>query len=116
MEWNKFVVLRLGPRKNLKDDTTLFTPNLEFPIDPQDTVKDLGVLMDSNLDFRAQRAAAAAKTKAKAGWVLRTFQSCEPTLMRTLWRTVVQPHQDYASQLWAPVGLREDIRLQEEPL
>ena len=36
--------------------------------------------------------------------------------MRTLWRSVVQPHQDYASQLWAPVGLRGDIHLQEAPL
>ena len=36
--------------------------------------------------------------------------------MRTLWRSVVQPQQDYASQLWAPVGLRGDLQLQEAPL
>ena len=58
----------------------------------------------------------AAKTAAKAAWALRTFQSRALPLMRTLWRAVIQPHQDYASQLWAPVGLRGDLRLQEAPL
>ena len=36
--------------------------------------------------------------------------------MRTLWRTLIQPHQDYGSQLWSPVGLVGDLKLQEAPL
>ena len=58
----------------------------------------------------------SAKTASKAAWVLRTFQGRQLPLMRTLWRTLVQPHQDYASQLWAPVGLQGDLQLQEAPL
>ena len=116
--WNgsKFVVLRLGPKEAIKNGTTLFTPNYGSPIEVQEVVRDLGVQMDFRFDFRDQRAAAAAKANAKAGWVLRTFNSRGIPLMRTLWRTLVQPHQDYASQLWAPVGLRRDIKLHEEPL
>ena len=72
--------------------------------------------MDSKADFRPQRQAVTAKTSAKAAWVLRTFQGRGLPLMRTLWRTLVQPHQDYASQLWAPVGLVGDLQLQEAPL
>ena len=78
--------------------------------------KDLGVLIDDKADFRPQRWAVAAKTASKAAWVLRTFQGRHLPLMRTLWRTLVQPHQDYASQLWAPVGLQGDLQLQEAPL
>ena len=36
--------------------------------------------------------------------------------MRTLWRSVIQPHQDYASQLWSPANLLGDIQIQEAPL
>ena len=118
MAWNgaKFVLLRLGAKQDLKDSTLLFTPDHGAPIDQAEVAKDLGIKVDANLDFKAQRAAAAAKARAMSGWALRTFRSREAPLMRTLWRSVVQPHQDYASQLWAPVGLRGDIRLQEVPL
>ena len=36
--------------------------------------------------------------------------------MRTLWRSLIQPHQDYASQLWSPANLLGDIQMQEAPL
>ncbi len=44
----------------------------------------------------------------KAGWVLRTFKTRELSL--------IQPHQDYASKLWAPVGILGDLAAQEAPL
>ncbi len=72
--------------------------------------------MDSRGDFCPQRAKAAAKTLAKASWVLRMFATKDLSTMRTLWKSLVQPHQDYASQLWAPVGLLGDLRAQEAPL
>jgi hypothetical protein len=53
------------------------------------------------------------KTSQKAGWILRTFRSRDLNIMRTLWRTLDQPHQDYASQLWALAGLAIDIMAQE---
>ena len=77
---------------------------------------NLGILIDSREDFRPQRAAVVAKTSAKAAWVLRTFRGRSLPLMRTLWRTIIQPHQDYGSQLWSPVGLHGDLTLQEAPL
>ena len=118
MEWNgsKFVAVRIGPLSDITENTMIFTPEVGEPITVKDHTKDLGVLIDSNADFCPQRRAVAAKTSAKAALVLRTFQGRSLPLMRTLWRTVVQPHQDYASQLWAPVGLQGDLQLQEAPL
>ena len=117
MMWNgaKFVALWLGLSEDLKQDTLLFTPEVEAPITPFPHTKDLGVIVDAEASFRPQRLVIVQKVKAKAAWALRTFRSREPRLMRTLWRTVVQPHQDYASQLWAPSGLLGDIQLQEGP-
>ena len=37
-------------------------------------------------------------------------------LLKTLWRSLIQPHQDHASQLWAAVGLSGDLLEQEAPL
>ena len=111
MEWNgkKFVAVRMGPLTEVKDNTMLFTPGVEDPIQVEDSARDLGILIDWKADFRPQRQAVAAKTAAKAAWVLRTFQGRGLPLMRTLWRTLVQPHQDYGSQLWSPVGLQGDL-------
>lgn len=118
MQWNgsKFVALRMGNCPHIWEDSVLLTPNMEEPIEVKEVAKDLGILMDSKGNFRPQRTAAAAKASAKAGWVLRTFQTREIVPLRMLWCSLVRPHQDYASQLWAPVGLMGDLRAQEAPL
>jgi ribonuclease P/MRP protein subunit RPP40 len=118
MEWNgsKFQALRMGYDKTLREETMLFTPDHEDPIEEMEVVKDLGVLMDRLGNFGPQRAKANAKAKQKAGWILRTFRSRDLTTMRTLWNSLVRPHQDYCSQLWSPVGLVGDLLEQEAPL
>jgi hypothetical protein len=118
MEWNgsKFQALRMGSDRTLREESMLFTPNHDDPIEELDVVKDLGVLMDSLGTFGPQRAKANAKAKQKAGWILRTFRSRDLPTMRTLWNTLVRPHQDYCSQLWSPVGLTGDLLEQESSL
>ena len=118
MMWNgaKFVAIRMGPKTEIREETQLFTPGFEDPIAVKDSTRDLGVIIDSNMDFRPQRLAVAKKVRAKTAWALRTFRSRAPEIMRTLWRSVVQPHQDYASQLWSPADLQGDIAIQESPL
>ena len=109
-------MLRFGKDASLKEDTLLLAGDTEELIEQVDAARDLGVQMDNKADWCIQRESVIMKTKNKASWVLRTFRSRSPGLMRTLWRTLVQPHQDYASQLWAPVGRLGDIQAQEAPL
>jgi hypothetical protein len=118
MRWNglKFQHLRLGPNSSLKENTLLFSPGMEEVIAPQGQIKDLGVLVDDECSFREHRAAVIRKTRQKAGWVLRTFKCRDLNFMKTLWRSVIQPHQDYCSQLWSPVGRQCDLEAQEGPL
>ena len=94
----------------------MFTPNYENVINESDNVKDLGVLIDSKLDHKAQRSKVIAKTNQKAGWVLRTFRSREISHLRRTWRSLIQPHQDYCCLLWAPVSCLGDKLAQEGPL
>jgi ribonuclease P/MRP protein subunit RPP40 len=118
MQWNgsKFQSLRMGPLNDLKNNTCLFSPQMSEVILPSKYVKDLGVLIDDDGTFKDQRNAAIRKTRQKAGWALRTFRSRDPDFMRTLWRSTIQPHQDYASQLWSPVDQVGDLVDQEGPL
>ena len=40
------------------------------------------------------------KVKQKSGWVFRNFTTREHNILRTLWRSLIQPHIDYCSPLW----------------
>ena len=117
MMWNhtKFQALRMGPNRTLIQDTTLFSPGYEDPIEEQEATKDLGILVDCEATFNAHRAAVVAKTARKAAWVLRTFRTRDMGLLRTLWKSLVRPHQDYGSQLWSPVGAPGALMAQEGP-
>ena len=76
----------------------------------------LAFFCHSSASFKSQKVKAAAKAKAKAGWILRVFTARDVPTMRVLWRSLVQPHQDYASQLWSPVSHLGELRAQEAPL
>ena len=101
MVWNalKFQLLRMGQDDALKNDTIIFSPEYGEVINESDFVKDLGVLVDSNLQYREQRNKAINKANQKAGWVLRTFKDRSIDHMRRMWRTLIQPHQDYGCGL-----------------
>ena len=118
MTWNsgKFQALRLGSNNTLKEETLLFTDSMAQVIEPTEEVKDLGVLFASDATFKNQRRSAVRKTSNKTSWVLRTFRTRAPGPMRTLWRSLCQPHQDYASQLWSPVDSPGELAAQEAPL
>ena len=117
MQYNgdKFMNLRIG-KDNITENTMLFTPGIEDPINEVDTAKDLGVLVDNKLDFKNQRVKVIKKANNKISWILHTFVSRDKDVMKTLWRSLVQPHFNYACLVWAPVGIKSDIEALEGPL
>ncbi|KAG0714231.1 Death-associated protein kinase 2 [Chionoecetes opilio] len=71
-------------------------------ISPQPHVKCLGVHPSEDGTFKHHISVTVKKAREMAGWVLRTFTSREPEVMLTLWKSLIQPHLDYCSQLWSP--------------
>ena len=49
-------------------------------------------------------------------WVLRSFRTRDMVTLRTLWVSLVRPHQDYVNLLWAPARVASQLRVQEAPL
>ena len=118
MKWNalKFQLLRFGKNENLKEDSNYFTPQYSEVIARSEVVKDLGVRIDHKLNYKDQLQTAVEKSNKKINWILRTFTHRSIPFLRSLWLLLVQPHMDYASPLWCPVGIKEDIIKAENPL
>ena len=67
-----------------------------------DHVKDLGVIMSSNLKFNDHMTHIISRCKQLTRWLLRTFKSRDKLSMMTLWKTLILSRLDYCSQLWSP--------------
>ena len=114
----KFMVLRMTVDwdRTLPNSTTLFTPGYKEPIEEVEVAKDLGVLLDADGTFKSHQLKAQKKTMQRCSWIMRTFFSRDPGLLKSLWQSLAQPFQDYASQLWYPVGNTGGLAWQEKPL
>ena len=44
-----------------------------------------------------------SQVSQKAGWILRTFQCRRTSFMKQMWKSLVQGHVDYCSQLYQPL-------------
>ena len=113
---SKFQLLRLGSNTSIKNETILFTDNLNEVLIPTTNIKDLGIIVDDQGDFKLQRQQAILKAKRKANWVLRTFSTRREDIMVTLWKSLIQPHIDYCSQVWYPADDIGDIKDVEQVL
>ena len=65
-------------------------------------VKDLGVLMSSNMKFEDQIREVKSKAKKVAAWILRLVESRSAETVMLLYKTYVRSHLEYACSLWSP--------------
>ena len=105
---NKFEVLRYGTNRTIKESTSYFTPNYEEIIEEKDSLRDLGIIMSNDGAFSSHVEFVCGKVKQKSSWILRTFQSRNTWFMKYMWKTLVQCHIDYCSQLYLP-GKSSDL-------
>lgn len=72
------------------------------PIPRKDDLRDLGVMICTDLTFNLQIEKTVTTANQMVGWGLRTFRSRSMHLMLVLLKSLVQPHHDFCSQLWSP--------------
>lgn len=75
----------------------------------QETVKILGVTLDTKLTYRHHTAKAAEKAY-KAALALKRISSLHPAATRQLFLATVAPVADYASVVWYPTLSNEQLR------
>ena len=88
-----------GGNEDIKNDTNYFTNDTSDIIDRSETLRDL----TDDANFTSHIEKVMKKVRQKTGWVLRTFYSRRPDLMKTLYKSLIVPHVDYCSQLWMPI-------------
>ena len=78
-------------------------------IEQKKSVKDLGIMMADSANFSENIALVTKKAKNRASWILRTFQSRDKILMKTLLKALIYPIVEYCCQLWNP-EMKYEIR------
>ena len=99
----KFQVVRYGPNEELKNNTEYFSGVYDEIIERFNSVRDLGVQLSDDASFNEQIEKVVKKARQKSGWVFRTFYCRRPDFLKQIFKSLVQPHIDYCSQLWMPL-------------
>ncbi|KAL5251988.1 hypothetical protein ACHWQZ_G014955 [Mnemiopsis leidyi] len=69
---------------------------------PTSQLRDLGITVSSNMSWTAQIKNMADKARQKGSWVLSVFNNRSPTIMLTLYKSMVRSLLEYCCPLWDP--------------
>ena len=83
--------------------------------------KDLGVLVDSNLNFEEHIISKVNKANSIMGLIRRSFSFLNGDLFKKLYTSYVRPHLEYAVAVWSPhlakhVNLLEKVQIRATKL
>ncbi|MEW8547283.1 MAG: reverse transcriptase domain-containing protein, partial [Candidatus Thiodiazotropha sp.] len=78
-------------------------------IDKVEEEKDLGVVIDSKLNFRQHITSKVAIANRNLGIIFRTFTYLSQEMFMNLYKSMVRPHLEYASVIWSPLYKKDKI-------
>jgi hypothetical protein len=67
-----------------------------------DQIRDLGIIVDSHLNFHTQALAAVAKAKRFGHYLLKHLSFVNVKMLRILINSYIRPHLEYCIQAWRP--------------
>ena len=98
---DKFECLRFWAKAGDAPDFKYLAPdNAEIQV--KSNLRDLGVEISSDFTFKIHISKTVTAASRLAGWALRTFRRRGFGVMKTIWKSIIQPRLDYCSQLWSP--------------
>jgi hypothetical protein len=119
-EWSETWLLRFNASKckrmhlcsNNSQYAYQMTEDSDSPLEETREEKDLGVIVDQHLNFRAQISSIVNKGNKIVGIIKRNFEYLDAAVVTKLYSALVRPHLEYANSVWAPY-LRKDINIIE---
>ena len=88
-------------------ETLLYKVSSEDTLYPVDTVRDLGVMVSSDLSWSTHIGNMVNKARSTLSWVLSVFKTRDKTVMTTLYKSLVRSLLEYCCPLWDPVKVTE---------
>ena len=71
--------------------------------------KDLGVMIDSKLNFRQHISKKISIANRNLGIIYSTFTHLSQEMFLSLYKAMVRPHLKYASVIWSPLYKKDKI-------
>ena len=88
---DKFKILRYKAKSSADAlDFAYFAPDGKEIVETE-SIKDLGIIMSSSLNFREHIKFISTKCRLLSGWILRAFSTRERLPMLTLWKSLIIP-------------------------
>jgi hypothetical protein len=81
-------------------------------IDAVKQIRDLGVLVDSNLKFSAHIAKIVANAKQRSALLFRSFVTSEFKTLLFAYKSYILPILDYCSPIWSPHSVHDILQLE----
>ena len=88
---------------------TMIQDGVRTKLDSTKWEKDLGVVLNSKLNFSDHFEQVALKGYKMLGMLKRTFKYWDMDTFRRLYGSLVRPHLEYAAAVWSP-HLKKDIK------
>ena len=102
-------VLKIGTSRNGQEPIYRLGGEI---VQTESCVKDLGVFIDTKLNFSQHCSRMCARISRKIGLIYRTFSGRTLEFMRTMFVTHIRPIAEYNSEIWSPCYVK-DIDLVE---
>lgn len=74
--------------------------------------KDLGIIIDSKLNFQQHISKQVNKANQKLGIIRRTFNHLDTEMLIQLYKSIVRPHLEYGSNIWSVIYKKEAILIE----
>ena len=94
-------------------ETLVYKVSIEDRLYPVDSVRDLGVLVSSDLSWSRHIGNMVNRARNTLSWVFSVFKTRDKIVMSTLYKSLVRSLLEYCCPLWDPVKVTE-IQLLEE--
>ena len=82
------------------------------PVEATDEERDLGVIIDKELRFRKQAAAAVSKASQMLAVVRRSFANIDEITLPLLYKSMVRPFLEYGNTIWGPFSKLDQKQLE----
>ena len=126
MELNKDKFEMMSFRLNSQESNLKILELLPFPekfrnykisnenlLTPSEAVRDLGIMIDSELNWNVHRNNICRKSRQMSGWILNTFYTRKQEPLITLFKSLIRPILEFGCEIWIPYKIKDICEIEQ---